>query len=880
MLIRGAVILVLWLLAGCAASDPRAAAHSSDAELCETVDRLLLSGQRNSFGLRFAESENAFAELLSIYSLKPVAALCPDRPSQAFILMNQALAHSSQERFATAAGLFARAQGVLVDGATVPPERIDRESALLTAFRAQDLLNRSAVIGARELAEAAASAFPGALDNAALGPSVEDALIGGSEAARRSIIDEASNSQARAHILLLEGDLAGATEAIDYALDLVDLAPRTAALYRPRFLAERALINYEKGLFDAARSDASTAADSFAALLPRSPLEARARFANGRALAALGRTEDSLREYELGFRIYEQTPVIVEYRTVWPYFRLGLAQASRDPAAAQDYAARMFRAAQVIRRSITAQTVAGAAALLGQGDDAGATAVRAWRQAEEEFATLKALQIIQLQDPLNQQEQSERLAGAVAKAGSEVERLRLARDRVAPEYAAAIAAPVPLAELQAALEPREALVQIASGEPRSMIFVVTKTSVVARAVRATEAQIATLVAAIREGVKVSRDGGVPAFRADLAHVLHELLFSDVRGDLAGFDTLVVAATGALQSFPFELMVTAAPGSPASADWGVRGDYTRVRWLGAEKAISYVPSPRNLADIRLRAGLSDAPRAVAAFGDFVPGVDPEKLLRVADLPANCLRLAQAVGTIKGLPGTAAEVKAVGALFGDGAEVSTGADFTEEALKAASDEGRLAGFRALLFATHGILWPSPDCFTDPALAVSATDAPDSDGLLTATEIRRLDLNAQLIVLSACDTASTYLARLGGDAAARARAARAGQGAAPASFILRESGGGGESLSGLARAFFSAGARTVLATHWPVADGETTRLVEAFFAALKDDRTTFTGALRAAQARLRDNPATSHPFYWGAFVLIGDGALGLQGGELGSG
>jgi CHAT domain-containing protein/tetratricopeptide (TPR) repeat protein len=873
MLIRAAMALAVLLLAACAASDPRVDTRSTDADLCEQVDRLLLSGQRNSFGLRFAEAENAFAELLSIYSLQPVTALCPDRPSQAFILMNQALAHSSQERFATASGLFARAEGLLADGSTVPPSQLERERALLAAYRAQDLLNRSSVIGARELAEAAAGAFPEMLDSAAIAPSVEDVLIGTSDEARRTIIDSASNSHARAHILLLEGDLAGASDAINYALDLVDLAPRSAALYRPRFLAERALINYEKRDYEAARADASAAADSFAALLPRSPLEARARFANGRALAALGRTEESLREYETGFRIYEETPIIVEYRAVWPYFRLGLAQAARDPQAADDYAARMFRAAQVIRRSITAQTVAGAAALLGQGDDSGAEAVRAWRRAEEDFATLKALQVIQLQDPLNQQEQNERLARAVADAGSEVERLRQARDRAAPEYAAAIAAPVALGELQAALAPGEALVQIAAGEPRSMIFVVTREKVVARALRATEAQFATLVAAIREAVKVSRDRVAPAFRADLAHVLHELLFSEVRDALANQDKLVVAATGALQSFPFELLVSADPGPAGSAAWAVRGDYTGVRWLGVEKTISYVPSARNLADIRLRAGVSAAPREVAAFGDFVPGVDPQKVLRIADLPQNCFSLARAVGTIGGLPGTAAEVRAVGDLFGAGAEVRTGADFTEEALKAASAEGRLSGFRALHFATHGILWPSPDCFTEPALVVSATDAPDSDGLLTASEIRGLDLDAQLIVLSACDTASTYLAARGGDASSRARAERAGQGAATASYILRESGGGGESLSGLARAFFSAGARAVLATHWPVADAETTRLIEAFFAELKTDGTSFSDALRRAQATLRENPATSHPLYWGAFVLIGDGGQGLS-------
>ncbi|MEO1614063.1 MAG: CHAT domain-containing protein, partial [Pseudomonadota bacterium] len=310
------------------------------------------------------------------------------------------------------------------------------------------------------------------------------------------------------------------------------------------------------------------------------------------------------------------------------------------------------------------------------------------------------------------------------------------------------------------------------------------------------------------------------------------IFGNVREEIAGFDKLIVASSGALQSFPLELLVAAPPGSARSAPWGQRGDYTGLRWLGAEKTISYVPSPRNLVDIRLRAGVSRAGKAVAAFGDFRSGVDPRKVLDIADLPDNCFNLARAVDTIGDLPGTKAEVDAISRIFGGRAEVAQGRDFTEEALKAASNAGDLRDFQVLHFATHGILWPTPDCFTDPALTVTATDDPESDGLLTASEIRSFDLDAQLIVLSACNTASTYLADVGGEVTTpgtRALRTEGGQsrvGRAAASRIIRESGAGGESLSGLARAFFSAGARTVLATHWPVADAETTQLVTTFF------------------------------------------------------
>ena len=230
----------------------------------------------------------------------------------------------------------------------------------------------------------------------------------------------------------------------------------------------------------------------------------------------------------------------------------------------------------------------------------------------------------------------------------------------------------------------------------------------------------------------------------------------------------------------------------------------------------------------------------------------------------------INRIGDLPGTAIEVQAITKPFGDKARLRMAQEFTEGALKEASSSGELADFKVLHFATHGILWPTPDCFTDPALTVTATDAEDSDGLLTATEIRGLNLDAQLIILSACNTASTYLEGVGNAAAQKGRKV---EGAAAASNIIRESGAGGESLSGLARAFFSAGARTVLATHWPVADEQTTKLMQTFYGRLRDNGENLAQALRSAQGELRADPVTSHPIFWGPFVLIGDGSLKLD-------
>jgi CHAT domain-containing protein len=135
----------------------------------------------------------------------------------------------------------------------------------------------------------------------------------------------------------------------------------------------------------------------------------------------------------------------------------------------------------------------------------------------------------------------------------------------------------------------------------------------------------------------------------------------------------------------------------------------------------------------------------------------------------------------------------------------------------------------------------CQSEPALTLTppASASAADDGLLDASEIATLKLDADWVVLSACNTA-------GPDGSL-----------------------GGESLSGLARAFFYAGARAVVATHWAIASKPTVDLTTAMFAAYtKDAGLGRAEALRRAQALLRGQAATSHPFFWAPFVVVGDG------------
>ena len=178
--------------------------------------------------------------------------------------------------------------------------------------------------------------------------------------------------------------------------------------------------------------------------------------------------------------------------------------------------------------------------------------------------------------------------------------------------------------------------------------------------------------------------------------------------------------------------------------------------------------------------------------------------------------------------------------------TGASFSDTAIIGRRD---LANYRILHFATHGLTGaPRPECPARPSLLTSF-GGDGSDGLLSFGEIFDLSLDADLVILSACDTAS------GGGAAATAEAGLAS--------------GGDFALDGLVRAFVGAGGRMVIASHWPVPDdyNATQRLISGLFTAPPGTGTA--AALRRAERALMDEADTSHPYYWAGFAVVGDGA-----------
>src|SRR5438105_518183 len=223
----------------------------------------------------------------------------------------------------------------------------------------------------------------------------------------------------------------------------------------------------------------------------------------------------------------------------------------------------------------------------------------------------------------------------------------------------------------------------------------------------------------------------------------------------------------------------------------------------------------------------------AVRDLRKGLDlADGQLRAFDVAAAHQLYAQPVAPVAAPRQIATTLKA------SDSDVILGAQATEAKVRSTD----LSRFRVVAFATHGILPGELKCKSEPALALTppATSTADEDGLLDAAEIAQLKLDADWVVLSACNTA------------------------APDGKL------GGQSFSGLARAFFYAGARALLVSHWAVASQPTALLTTSLFEAYgRDQSLGRAAALRSAQLKLLGDPAMSHPALWAPFVLVGDGS-----------
>jgi CHAT domain-containing protein len=364
---------------------------------------------------------------------------------------------------------------------------------------------------------------------------------------------------------------------------------------------------------------------------------------------------------------------------------------------------------------------------------------------------------------------------------------------------------------------------------------------------------------------------IPAFDVALGHELYSLLLKPVEAGWKSSKSLIVVTNGALGLLPLSLLPT-APAQIAANEDILFSSYKSVPWLARTHAVTMVPSSAALRTLRhLPPGKPERSELIA-FGD--PHFSREqhdeamKPVQVADASGAAPTANTRGGPLKRrnspklegvdsaelallprLPDTADELKSIAlALQADPSKVlHLGKDANEKNVKTTD----LSGFKVLAFATHGLVPGELNGLTQPALALSApgVSGAEGDGLLTMEEILALKLDADWVVLSACNTGAG-------------------------------SGAGAEAASGLGRAFFYAGTRALLVTNWSVHSQSARELVTDLFKRQAADKHLARGeALRQAMMAMVDGQgytdgagkiefAYAHPLFWAPYTIIGDG------------
>lgn len=375
--------------------------------------------------------------------------------------------------------------------------------------------------------------------------------------------------------------------------------------------------------------------------------------------------------------------------------------------------------------------------------------------------------------------------------------------------------PITLAETQRLLDDKTILLSYSLAEPASFLFVVSRNDFQVRRLPSEallSKRIHDLLAAI------TTNPAPEQYRLHATRLSQDLL-PDNRM-LAGKKALIIVSDGALHRLPFEVLFL--PGTAVS------GDMRRWPYLIQNFAVSYVPSASVMAELRnqTRAG---APKSFIAFGDP---------LYEQSIKASTLRVTNAEDqlNLQRLPYSRTEIDGIARLFPkDNYDLFFGAEATEENVKS---PGRLSRYQIVHFSTHGYVNEARPRFSGLVLSQrvalpASRDSQSEDGVLSAYEIFDLKLNADLVVLSACETGLGKEIR-------------------------------GEGLMSLTRAFMYAGTPSIVVSLWNVNDETAADLMIRFYRHLKTPGASKSEALRMAQLEtIHDN---GFPFFWAPFVLIG--------------
>src|SRR6516225_139937 len=444
---------------------------------------------------------------------------------------------------------------------------------------------------------------------------------------------------------------------------------------------------------------------------------------------------------------------------------------------------------------------------------------------------------------------AERNAAAEEQIRKRIEELKLQRDKLRnvfnqrfPDYVA-LSKPQPLSlqETQALLGDDEGLI-IVDLEKESYAWIVTKNRAEWKQLSVSAEEVSKTFAILR--LALDPESPKP-FDLAAAHQLYQQVLGPIRELISEKTRLSFVLNGALTSLPPQVLITSDPGEK---------DLASVDWLARKYAITVLPSVASLKILRTGKDAVVSPKPMIGFGDpifdrttqtaarkrQVAGFNLSLTSFYRGVTADTNALAEA---LPALPETADELRAVASELGAKLEdIKLG----EAASVTDVKHERLDNYRIVYFATHALVAGEVEKFAkvkaEPALVLSIPRRPsdEDDGLLRASDVATLKMNADFVVLSACNTAA-------GDKP------------------------GAEALSGLARAFFYAGTRSLIVSSWEVDSESTVALMIGLFGALKSNpHLSHAEALRLSMLGMlgkSSKPEWAQPKFWAPFIVVGE-------------
>lgn len=610
-----------------------------------------------------------------------------------------------------------------------------------------------------------------------------------------------------------------------------------------------------------------------------SPRLATIRAFNASALQVSGQSSEALTEFKQSIPILidqarndseNATSTIRQTQRmtfVLEAYLASLAQQYKtDPAS--NAAAEAFQIADLARGSGVQRALTSSAARANISDPQLASLARREQDLQQRINTLTELLTGLLSAPSSQQ-----LPAAQAKIRADItgfksqrEEIKKEIERKFPDYAELVEPkPASVERTQKALKPDEVLISWYFSDSVGYVWAIAKDKPVQFAqLSVGRSQVAKEVTQLRKSLDpgVATIDEIPPFDVALANQLYQQVLAPVQSAFTGKKVMLTVPHAELGQLPLSLLVTRPTAQPPKGGATPFSGYKSVPWLTREIAVAQIPSVTALTALRALPAGNPNRKNFIGFGDPYFSSEQEKSaqkqtkttqLATRGIPLSLRNAPKTSGVssaelalLPRLPDTSLELEEVGKAIGAG----DGDIFLHQQASVKQVMSTdLSNRKVVMFATHGLVPGELNGLTQPALALSSPDVTGDkdDGLLTMDKVITLKLDADWVVLSACNTA-------------------AGEGS------------GSEAVSGLGRAFFFAGAKALLVSNWPV-DSVASRamMTDLFKNQQKAQGTSKAELLRQSMLNQIDQGGMkeganmkysyAHPLFWAPFVVVGD-------------